>query len=53
MRQKHFSNQYDEKRQSVIPGFEYLDHDFMLAATLRELVTDEQARELTWLLKGE
>lgn len=37
--------------ETVIPGFEYADHDFMTLDALQKLVTDEQAKELTWLLR--
>jgi predicted cupin superfamily sugar epimerase len=37
--------------QTVIPGFEYSDHDFLTREGLEELVTEEQARELAWLVR--
>ena len=37
--------------QTVIPGFEYADHDFMTQTKLKELVTPEQFEELRWLLR--
>jgi predicted cupin superfamily sugar epimerase len=40
--------------ETVIPGFEYADHDFMTAEGLKTLVTEEEFKELAWLLrKGE
>jgi uncharacterized protein len=37
--------------ETVTPGFEYSDHDFMTAHTLEELATVEQIKELSWLLR--
>ncbi|KAI2475498.1 DUF985 domain-containing protein [Pyrenophora tritici-repentis] len=37
--------------ETVIPGFEYSDHDFLTMEKLRGLVTEEQARELEWLVR--
>ncbi|KAL9070569.1 MAG: hypothetical protein Q9157_005773 [Trypethelium eluteriae] len=37
--------------QTVVPGFEYEDHDFMRQARLERLVTAEQAKELQWLMR--
>lgn len=36
--------------ETVVPGFEFEDHDFMKPEMLRELVTPEQEEELRWLL---
>ncbi|EJD50616.1 hypothetical protein AURDEDRAFT_160515 [Auricularia subglabra TFB-10046 SS5] len=36
--------------ETVIPGFEYADHDFLKPERLVELVGHERAAELTWLL---
>jgi predicted cupin superfamily sugar epimerase len=36
--------------ETVIPGFEFLDHDFLSSAGLKELLGSEQAKELSWLL---
>ncbi len=36
--------------QTVVPGFEFSDHGFMTAETLTDLVSDQQANELRWLL---
>ncbi|KAL1979445.1 hypothetical protein VTN96DRAFT_5955 [Rasamsonia emersonii] len=37
--------------ETVVPGFEFADHDFMQAKTLDELLTPEEAKELQWLLR--
>ncbi|KAL9087534.1 MAG: hypothetical protein Q9165_006645 [Trypethelium subeluteriae] len=37
--------------ETVVPGFEYEDHDFMRQARLERLVTAEQAKELQWLMR--
>ncbi|CAO2658312.1 Nn.00g060350.m01.CDS01 [Neocucurbitaria sp. VM-36] len=37
--------------ETVVPGFEYSDHDFLTMDRFRELVTDEQAKELEWLVR--
>ncbi|KAL8946837.1 MAG: hypothetical protein Q9222_006823 [Ikaeria aurantiellina] len=36
--------------ETVVPGFEWDDHNFMTAETLRELVSEQEAKELSWLL---
>ncbi|RFU29804.1 hypothetical protein B7463_g6546, partial [Scytalidium lignicola] len=36
--------------ETVIPGFEFCDHDFLKAGGLKELLGDEMAKELDWLL---
>ncbi|TEY39252.1 hypothetical protein BOTCAL_0463g00030 [Botryotinia calthae] len=36
--------------ETVVPGFEYCDHDFLSPEGLKELVTSEKAEELSWLL---
>lgn len=36
--------------ETVIPGFEYADHDFLLPERLVELIGAERAAELNWLL---
>ncbi|MCJ1284040.1 hypothetical protein MMC26_003371 [Xylographa opegraphella] len=38
--------------ETVVPGFEYQDHDFLLAGALHDLVTAEQEKELRWLLSA-
>ncbi|KAL1967904.1 hypothetical protein VTN77DRAFT_2321 [Rasamsonia byssochlamydoides] len=37
--------------ETVVPGFEFADHDFMQAETLNELLTPEEVKELEWLLR--
>ena len=37
--------------QTVVPGFEFADHDFMSGQTLHELVTAPQEDELRWLIR--
>lgn len=37
--------------ETVIPGFEYADHDFMTAEGLKKLVTEKEFKELAWLLR--
>ncbi|OCK98490.1 uncharacterized protein K441DRAFT_629616 [Cenococcum geophilum 1.58] len=37
--------------ETVVPGFEYSDHDFLLPERLKELVTPEQAEEMAWMLR--
>ena len=37
--------------QTVVPGFEFTDHDFLTEERLKQLVTPEQAGELAWLLR--
>jgi predicted cupin superfamily sugar epimerase len=36
--------------ETVVPGFEYCDHDFLAAEGLVELIGREKAGELGWLL---
>jgi predicted cupin superfamily sugar epimerase len=36
--------------ETVVPGFEFCDHDFLSGKGLRELVGDTKAEELKWLL---
>ena len=36
--------------ETVVPGFEFCDHDFLSAQGLKTLVGLEQAKELAWLL---
>lgn len=36
--------------ETVVPGFEYADHDFMTADGMGKLLTPEQAEEMNWLL---
>ncbi|EMD64561.1 hypothetical protein COCSADRAFT_89921 [Bipolaris sorokiniana ND90Pr] len=37
--------------ETVIPGFEYSDHDFLTLEGFRKIVTPEQAEELEWLVR--
>ncbi|KAF2159237.1 hypothetical protein M409DRAFT_71136 [Zasmidium cellare ATCC 36951] len=37
--------------ETVVPGFEYSDHDFMKAERMDALVTKEQAEEMNWMLR--
>lgn len=39
--------------ETVVPGFEYSDHDFMKKERLEALVTEEEAAELGWMLRKE
>lgn len=37
--------------ETVIPGFDFRDHDFLQRRALSDLVTAEQATELDWLIR--
>ncbi|CAN9089573.1 unnamed protein product [Alternaria alternata] len=37
--------------ETVIPGFEFSDHDFLTTERFEQLVTTEQAKELEWLVR--
>lgn len=37
--------------ETVVPGFEYEDHDFMTRERLEALVTAEQVQEMEWMLR--
>lgn len=37
--------------ETVVPGFEFSDHDFMTPEGLLEWTTPKQAKELDWLIK--
>lgn len=39
--------------QTVVPGFEYSDHDFLKEETFEKIVTEEQAEEMRWLVRKE
>jgi uncharacterized protein len=39
--------------ETVVPGFEFCDHDFLDEEGLQELVGEERAAELNWLLRKE
>lgn len=36
-----------------MPGFEYVDHDFLRGETFDKILTEEQADELRWLVRKE
>ena len=38
--------------ETVVPGFEYCDHEFLRLAQLRELVGEEKSNELAWLCRS-
>ncbi|KAK4217126.1 RmlC-like cupin domain-containing protein [Rhypophila decipiens] len=37
--------------ETVVPGFEFFDHDFLTKSGLKELVGEEKAAELDWLAR--
>ena len=37
--------------ETVVPGFEYSDHDFMKLERMQALVTEDQAEEMNWMLR--
>ncbi|KAF5978204.1 DUF985 domain-containing protein [Fusarium coicis] len=37
--------------ETVVPGFEYHDHAFLTQEGIRELLQEEQARQLDWLVR--
>ncbi|KAJ5120622.1 uncharacterized protein N7515_010010 [Penicillium bovifimosum] len=37
----------------VVPGFEFADHDFLRREKMEELLTEEQVREMDWMLRVE
>lgn len=37
--------------QVVVPGFDFADLDFLRRDKMEELLTAEQVRELSWMLK--
>ena len=37
--------------ETVVPGFEYEDHDFMRRGRMEALLTGEQVEELGWMLR--
>jgi hypothetical protein len=39
--------------ETVVPGFEYTDHDFMSRKRLHALVTPDEAQTLEWMLRKE
>jgi predicted cupin superfamily sugar epimerase len=38
--------------ETIVPGFEFCNHDFLGEEGLRELVGEARAEELKWLLRG-
>lgn len=38
--------------ETVVPGFDFRDHDFLKASKMAQLVTPEQSEELQWLLRS-
>jgi predicted cupin superfamily sugar epimerase len=39
--------------QTVVPGFEYSDHDFLTREKFGELLTEAEREELDWLVRRE
>ncbi|RSL76359.1 hypothetical protein CEP51_010021 [Fusarium floridanum] len=37
--------------ETVVPGFEYCDHEFLSKQTFKNLLPEDQARELEWLVR--
>lgn len=37
--------------ETVVPGFEYADHDFMKRDRAEALLTEEQVREMGWMIR--
>ncbi|KAF2098273.1 cupin domain-containing protein [Rhizodiscina lignyota] len=37
--------------ETVVPGFDYKDHDFCPMERFRQLVTEEQAKEMEWMIR--
>jgi hypothetical protein len=37
----------------VVPGFEFADHDFLAEGRFKELLSEEQAGKLEWLVRRE
>ncbi|KAF4967506.1 hypothetical protein FSARC_4970 [Fusarium sarcochroum] len=37
--------------ETVVPGFEYHDHEFLTTRGIRDLLKEDQARELDWLVR--
>ncbi|KAM0418850.1 hypothetical protein ACHAPT_012215 [Fusarium lateritium] len=38
--------------ETVVPGFEYCDHEFLSRQAMKKLLPEYQARELEWLVRG-
>jgi predicted cupin superfamily sugar epimerase len=45
------SKEADITIQTVIPGFEFSDHDFLTMDRFKQLVTEEQVKEMEWLVR--
>jgi predicted cupin superfamily sugar epimerase len=39
--------------ETVVPGFEYTDHDFMRMERAEALLTQEQLEEMMWMVRKE
>ncbi|KAM0723534.1 hypothetical protein Q7P37_000521 [Cladosporium fusiforme] len=37
--------------ETVVPGFEFADHDFMMRERAEALLTEEQVREMGWMIR--
>lgn len=37
--------------ETVVPGFEYADHEFLSRERLSEILPEEKAKALEWLVK--
>lgn len=37
--------------ETVVPGFEYCDHEFLSKQAMKKLLPEDQARELEWLVR--
>ena len=37
--------------ETVVPGFEFEDHDFMEAERMEALVESQQAEEMAWMVR--
>lgn len=42
---------YIDKSKIVTPGFDFADHDFLRREQMTDLLTPEQVRELSWMLR--
>lgn len=39
--------------ETVVPGFEFADHDFLKRGRFEALLTPEQVQEMGWLVRGD
>jgi predicted cupin superfamily sugar epimerase len=39
------------EKQTVVPGFDYKDHDFLVAENLKSWVSPELFQQLQWLVR--